>query len=144
MDREIKFRGKRVSDGKWIYGSLINNTFQTNDGKILMYIIDDDMEYDCWEHIAEQLEDYEVIPETVGQYTGLNDSTRTEEYPKGIEIYENDTVSLTGCRYDTAKIVWFDGKFELRINNNEVAWFLTETTIFSNHVKIICDERKNE
>jgi len=29
-----------------------------------------------------------VIPETVGQSTGLKDSKRTEEYPEGKEIYE--------------------------------------------------------
>jgi hypothetical protein len=106
MSREIKFRGKRVDNGEWIYGSLINNTFQTNDGKILMYIIDDDMEYDCWEHIAEQLEDYEVIPESVGQYTGMKESRNLiGEYDKK-DIYEGDIIQEDG--WDDLYLVKYD------------------------------------
>lgn len=72
--REIKFRGKRVDNGKWIYGNLI---------------IDEGKYYICLginEHIKR--DDYEVymievIPETVGQYVGIEDKTKTE-------IFEGD------------------------------------------------------
>ncbi len=33
---------------------------------------------------------YPVEPETVGQYIGLKDKKRTEEFPEGQEIYEGD------------------------------------------------------
>lgn len=71
--REILFRGKRVDNGAWVEGSLIVTTAV----KEKTYIVDS-----CWcEHgkVNEGgfadfnwLNAFEVIPETVGQYTGTN------------------------------------------------------------------------
>ena len=55
--REIKFRGKRKVNGEWITGSLIKKWT----GAVDKYYIHDG------------LYETEVIPETVGQYTGLKD-----------------------------------------------------------------------
>lgn len=67
--RTIKFRGKRLSDGEWVYGDLCN--YRGN-----VYIKED--EY-CWDI---QLAD-EVDPETIGQFTSMSDF-------EGQPIYEGD------------------------------------------------------
>lgn len=54
--RVIKFRGKRVNDGKWVYGYF---------GK--------DYSERCIisNYLNASNEAWEVIPETIGQFTGL-------------------------------------------------------------------------
>lgn len=73
--RDIKFRGKRKSDGEWLYGSLLISKFK-----------DDKMEkYFITQFLGNYTFDHEVIPETVGQYTGMTDKVEQE-------IYEGDIV----------------------------------------------------
>lgn len=92
--RTIKFRGKRIDNGKWVYGSLIiepgdlvsfNSIYSdiNNKGKsqYLIYPID-----------AKDGRAIEVIPETIGQYIGF------KNHPPGkierTEMYEGDIVRL--------------------------------------------------
>ncbi len=74
MNRTIKFRGKCVDNGEWLYGNLIQRI-----GRFPGIVFD--YEHGGKIHYAEQ----PVDPDTIGQFTGLLDRT-------GKEIYEGDVL----------------------------------------------------
>ena len=88
--REILFKGKDKSSGAWVYGSYVHYAKRG----VAEHCI-----------LSEGKQMLSIIPDTVGQYTGLDDK-------KGVKIFEGDIVRYTdeySC-VKTVPVVW-GGKY---------------------------------
>jgi len=96
MKREILFRGKRADNGEWVEGYLVKDP----QSRYRIY----------WQPFAEASSNtyHFVIPETVGQFTGLTDKN-------GVKIFEGDIMAGDGEDVPNRKVEW---------SNNYLGYFV--------------------
>jgi uncharacterized phage protein (TIGR01671 family) len=116
--REIKFRGKRIDNGEWVCGCLYYFNYESNPANPVRAFISPINEIAYKD--GDVVEEWEVDPETVGQFTNSRDSKRTAKYPQGQEIYEDDIIRVEELHFDTSgslpdilNVKFYDGTFQL-------------------------------
>ena len=101
--REILFRGKSTESGKWAFGYLV----------VLKDLLDDEnptniigKDTGYW---------YQVVPETVGQFTGASEG--------GKKVFEHDMVRVECEGGEITGVIEFElGAFIIATNDDEDGW----------------------
>lgn len=106
MSREILFRGQRIDTKEWVEGGIAfgGETFER-----ATYITNPEVNETKTVHWFNQ-----VIPETVGQWTGLKDG-------KGQKIFEGDIVIIPGAK-QSMQVVYQAPSFVMKIKKNHKTW----------------------
>lgn len=144
--REYLFRGKRKDNGGWVKGYYVfDESGQiTEEPAAYIYYLNT---HPCgWDLIP-----FEVIPESVGQYTGMNEFVVTDKsYNK--PLFEGDIVEVwsrrrppdeTICLYRTKPTSKYDIEVKARavIRFKYGKWFLDYDNGYN---KALCELRGNE
>ena len=105
--REILFRGKRIDNGEWANGYFVRNYLTKDDWCIADFGNTQKSIYGA----------VQVIPETIGQFTGRNDKNGKKIFEDDIIVicYETDGEEFTETKrvhYNEKECCWYPMRWE--------------------------------
>ena len=125
--REIKFRGKCISNGQWVYGDLFYDMYKSAN-------VIRETHATCYqdEGPAEEQKNYEVYIDSIGQFLG-------KQFNSDLELYEWDILSFDIQDYNggdhlyTSVIEYMGSEFICKTDKDEniyatasVDWILSQ------------------
>ena len=94
--REILFHGKRVDNGEWVEGDVLQTRYHSGH-----------IEYQIMPQTPVSSA-VPVLPETIGQYTGLTDKNRIKIFEGDIIEFHEEIGKIKYSDYDAAFDIIFD------------------------------------
>lgn len=119
--REIIFRGKRADNGEWVEGWLMNEHIIPKEQEFTVecrnpqYFVDTD-----------KLELYEIIPSTIGQYTGLTDKNGLTK------IFEGDIVRIFDGEYFSGVVKYSNEQGSFTVDDTSLHYWVSDIEVIGN------------
>lgn len=111
--REILFRGKCKDNGEWVEG---------NYGEYYG-------EYSCISILSKKTMSgswcYDVIPETVGQFTGLTDKN-------GVRVFEGDIVCIFDGEYFSGVVKYSNEQGSFTVDDTSLHYWVSDIEVIGN------------
>ena len=130
--RKILFRGKRKDNNEWAYGDIVHiedRVFVSyyNNCELKQFINDEVTSNNIT--LVGIFPFVEVIPETVGQYTGLQ--------ANGKKIFEGDIIKISGRSSFYSEVTYSEDSTSFWVENKNLEYFAELSSIKPSFIEVV-------